>query len=354
MIPRFGDANPYLRLLASALEQRGISVSLAKRHGRASLFRAIREHGRPHIVHLHWQHRFLVPRSGSVWQATTSTALFFQQWLALRAIGVRFVWTVHNIVNHERVLERWELQACRLLAKVADAIIVHCPSAVPLVADAYRISPRRISVVPHGHYMDCYPPAVGRSQARRDLGLPADSRIFLFFGQIREYKGLDRLFSAFSKVMDGSSLLIVLGKPKTRALEQSVAGMAATNSNVIARLGHVEDQLLVSYLSACDAVVLPYIGSLTSGSAILAASYGRGLIVPAIGCMKDWPDSAAIRYEPAQPEGLEAALRDALSCDLDTMGEAAKQHAASFEWSEIGEKLDLLYHSTAGGKTSKG
>ena len=64
------------------------------------------------------------------------------------------------------------------------------------------------------------------------------------------------------------------------------------------------------YLRAADAVVLPYKDVLTSGSAILAMTFGQPVIAPAIGCL---PESlgaeGTILYDPSTPDGLERALR---------------------------------------------
>ncbi len=348
MIPSLGGDNPYLRLLASALANRGIRVSLAQRRGWRPLHRAVSEHGRPDIIHLQWQHRFFVPRSGSFWRSAASTALFFQQWIALQATGIRFVWTVHNLVHHERERETWELLACRLLARAVDAIVVHCSAAVPLVAEAYRIPTRRIHVIPQGHYMDWHPPAASREVSRSTLGLPADARVLLFFGQIREYKGVEQLLAAFSTLADAAVRLVVLGKPKTAALGRSLLEQASADPRVFTTLEFVEDELLVAYLSACDAVVLPYTDSLNSSAAVLAASCGRPVIIPALGCLKEFPTDAAVLYEPELPDALGEALQRALSMDLDAMGEAAKRYVGRFAWPEISERLDGLYASLIG------
>ena len=345
IIPYYGPANPYLPLLASALEARDIQVSLSRRRGRVSLFRAVRAYGLPDILHLQWQHRFFVPRSGSLWGAVVSTLLFFLQWLVLRGLGVRFVWTVHNLVNHERVLAWWELPASRVLARAVDAIVVHCRAAVPLVAEAFRVSDECIQVIAHGNYMDSYPPARTRASARRELAIPEDLPVFLFFGQIREYKGLPRLLRAFADLPSESARLIIVGEPREETLKQSLLEEAARDSRVLLTLEHVEDDILVEYLSACDAVVLPYTDSLTSGAAILAASCGRPLILPALGCLKEFPTDAAVMYDPDEPGSLQSAMTRALGLDLDSMGESARRYAERLGWSEIGESWDRLYSS---------
>ena len=164
LLPSHGGENPYLRLLARALEAVGVRVHLDEMHRFAMLWAAVLKHGKPDLIHLQWQHAFFTARSLSL--AMVRTVEFFLQWLTLRLLGVRFVWTVHNLVSHERQQAAWELRACRLLARAVDRMVVHCDVAAPIVASAYRVYAEHVSVVPHGHYGDWYPAPIAKEEAR--------------------------------------------------------------------------------------------------------------------------------------------------------------------------------------------
>lgn len=342
--PHGGDTNPYQKLLASSLEALGLRVQLARSSRRFfSLWGLVLEYGRPDVIHLQWHHKYFKGRS-LPW-AMLRTALFYLQWLTLRLLGVRFVWTVHNVVNHEKHQAGWELLACRLLARVADGIIVHCAVARPIVAAAYRIAPERLHVVPHGHYADWYPPAPPKEEARRTLGLSADARIVLFSGQVRSYKGLDRLLETFATLEDESVRLILLGEPRPASLGRSLSAQAAADPRVVTCFEFIDNDRLINYLGACDLVALPYGASLTSGAAVLAASYGRPALVPRLGCMSEFPPEAAILYDPEAPDGLRMALEYALSAPLEVMGAAAKSYIEQFPWSLVAARTLAVYYS---------
>ena len=71
-------------------------------------------------------------------------------------------------------------------------------------------------------------------------------------------------------------------------------------------LGAVPDDRMQVYLRAADAVVLPYRDVLTSGSAILAMTFGQPVIAPAIGCLPESLGSeGTILYDADAPDGLE-------------------------------------------------
>lgn len=338
------SSNPYLKQLLEALEARGIEVQTAPGRSLFGLWRAVLKGGRPDVVHLQWQHLFFQGQTRV--QAIWRTAIFFVQWAALRRLGVRFVWTVHNLVDHEQGQARWERRACRWLAQAVDRLIVHCPAAVRVVSLAYQTPPEKISVVPHGHYINRYSPSLPQAEARQRLGLPLEGRIFLFCGRIRAYKGVDRLLRAFAALDAKDDVrLLVVGAPTPAALGQTLSVQAAANPGVITRFEFIPEKALVAYLSACDLVVLPYRDSLTSGAAVLAASYGRPVLMPRLGCMTAFPAESVILYDPEQPGSLRAALARALVAPLDQMGLAARDYIEQFSWPLVAAETFGVYQS---------
>lgn len=281
--------------------------------------------------------------------ALARTLMFYIQWLTLHLLGIRFVWTVHNIVHHEKQQAGWELWMCRLLARVVDVIIVHCNTARSLAATAYRIEPEKIKIVPHGHYADWYPPMPSKNEARHRLGLPLNKTIFLYFGLVREYKGLEKLLDAFALHKTDDVRLILLGQPNPPALGNSLSVQAAKDPRVTTKFEFIPDEQLVCYLSACDLVVLPYRDSLTSSAVILAASYGRPALIPKLGCMGEFPPEAVILYDPNDPGGLQAALKQAQCAPLETMGLASEAYIQQFPWSLVSAKTLDVYQSVFSG-----
>lgn len=335
--------NTHMELLQELLQARGLEVRLAPYSGRFPLWQAVAQFGRPDVFHLQWQHRFFTATTSR--QAMVKTIRFFVQGFSLRMRGVRFVWTVHNVVNHEQQQAQWELWTCRLLARLVDRINVHCEAAVPVVAAAYGLKADRIQVVPRVHYAGKYPAAPAKAVARQILGLPPEARLFLSFGLVRPYKGLDRLITAFACLQNNDLRLILVGKPKPPELGQVLAAQAATDPRVITRFEFVPDDELSLYLSACDLVVLPYSDSLNSGAAVLAATFGRPLLMPKLGCMADFPVEAAITYAPHGDDGLRLALEKAALLPLELMGVAAQSYIQQFSPSLVADQTIAVYQS---------
>lgn len=346
LFPMGVHGNPYMRLLVRSLEAAGVSVRFPG-EGRLAIWKSMIR-WRPEVVHLQWQHHFFV--RSSLLTSMARSSQFFAKLIVLRLLGARFVWTVHNIVNHERKFARWELAMCRVLARGSDRLIVHCEAAAAEVAVAFRVSIDRVRVVPHGHFGDAYPPVMERRAARERLGIQPDARVLLFFGQIRRYKGVASLLEAFRQLDSEETRLIIAGQPKPAVLAQELRDQASRDPRVKLDFGFIPTEPLIAYISACDIVVLPYEGTLTSGAAILAASCGRPIIGPRLGCMQDFPADGGIFFDPGHPGGLARALERASEEPLGSMGEVAGNHVQSVPWSVVSALTLDVYREVLGGK----
>lgn len=339
-----GKSNPYIQLLTEALQTQGVQTGLAY-PGYWTLWRAVKEHGRPDLIHLQWQHPlFLASRLD---KTILRTILFFWQWLTLRLLGVRFVWTVHETLHFGTRRAGWEMAASRLLARLVDRLVVHCDTAVSLVAHDFRVDSDRFDVVPHGHYADFYPAAPKQAAARHALNLPPSAKVILFFGHIRPYKGIDKLVETFRQIPAADARLILLGEPHGTApwLADQLGEQAQADGRILTRFEYIPDDELVVYLAACDIVALPYTDSLTSGAAILAGSYGRAILAPKLGCMGESPADTAVLYDPAAGDGLRNGMEQALTAPLAEMGQAAEKFWLQFPWARVAKETAQVYAS---------
>jgi len=349
MIPR--QSNPYQTLLADALRAQGVQVTLGEgptRHPVAPLMLAWIRAGMPPVIHLHWVHRYLKAiRGRRRWAARR----MIWELRILRRLGVRIVWTLHNIGAHDQHRDKLEMLVHRRLVELSDAVICHCAATRQLAIQAYGLPPgaqERLHVVVHGSYAGWYADTVGRAEARTRLGLGDPDRVFLFIGQVKRYKGVEDLLQVFRQIDTPDARLVVAGRvdlPKTQARLELAA---AEDTRVTLALGEVPDDEMQVYLRAADAVVLPYKDVLTSGSAILAMTFGLPVIAPAIGCLPESLGSeGTILYDAAAPDGLERALREAMTEDLAKLGEHAAAHAATLSWGPIAARTAELYARSA-------
>ena len=175
--------NPYHTELATALGARGVSVSFPE--SLKSLYRENRA-GREalDVVHLH-----ALPRFKWAPERSVRCALFYSRLNRLRRAGVRVVWTVHDLQNHEASRRGIENSLARAFSRRVDAFIVHGETAGTILRTAWGEEiANRLHVIPHGNYLSSYPNRISRPDARAFSG-SAPTFGSLVSSAIRPYKG---------------------------------------------------------------------------------------------------------------------------------------------------------------------
>ncbi len=326
-------ANPYGGLLARAMAELGVEVTAG--HGRDLDGDWLLENrGRIDVLHLNWPH-YLYDAPDLESRVSRCAALIGHLGLA-RSLGYRIVWTVHNLYPHDRTHFDLDRLARLAISSVATALIVHCERARALVQrHFYRTE--GVFTIPHGHFVDAYPNTLSSTEARRCLGIAQDRFVYLFFGNLRPYKGVEDLLDAFCG-LKGLDLRLVL----------VVKDRDAYSRSLIERAGQLDPRILVHtahfypnedfqiYLNAADVVVLPFLEVLTSGSAITALSFGRPVIAPAMGCLPELLDNnMGIVYDPSEAGALGQAMQTIRERDVAACSRAAYRRARSLSWDAI-------------------
>jgi glycosyltransferase involved in cell wall biosynthesis len=343
VLPR-EDTNPYQELLYEEMRRRGVKVTylaaLTPSHTLNVLLlpleMAVRRWGGARVVHLHWVYAFGLPASSRSATVRRATAAWFAFWLwILRPLGLRLVWTAHNVLPVTPVFED-DLAARRRLVAACDLVIAHSQATLDQLAEL-GIAPRRAVVIPHGPFTTAAPTA-----ALRTPGDGGGRRELLFFGKIRPYKGVDILLRAFAELPpEFDAHLTVVGECGDRPLRDELAELAAKSGDrVTLQLDRVPEPEVTRLLEQADAMVLPYRQITTSGSGMLALCHGRPLVVPDLPGLAELPDDAVIRYDGTEA-GLATALAGIVTADasvLAKMSSAADAYCAATTWSEIAEK----------------
>jgi glycosyltransferase involved in cell wall biosynthesis len=97
-------------------------------------------------------------------------------------------------------------------------------------------------------------------------------------------------------------------------------------------------------MNASDLMVLPFRNILSSSSVMLAMSFARPVVTPAMGCIPEYvPPSAGMLYDPGDPEGLYKALTHCVSLELTEMGQAAFEQAEKFTWENMANQTLSSY-----------
>jgi beta-1,4-mannosyltransferase len=347
-LPNLSPENPYQQRLAQAVAPYGVDVQLGNFAVGFPILGAINKWGKPHILHLHWAGGALARES--LIKSLVLPGRFLGELLAVRARGIKLVWTVHNIWSHERQI-MGERFINHILVRLCHYVIVHSSFGPAAVREAYRLPAQvveKIHVIPHGHYMDSYDNTVTRQKAREQLGLAADATVFLFFGQIRPYKGVPCLVKAFKAVTSPHAHLVIAGEPQNNYIEQELVRACDGEARIHLFLQNVPAEKIQVYMNASDVVVFPFQEIFTSGSALLAMSFGKAIIAARLRYLEEVLDSEGALFYHTEDE-LERILERALTVDLVEMGHRNRARAQTFDWETIGRRTSELYFQAING-----
>lgn len=341
----YSKRNPYQRLLGDNLKELGLKIigeqirylyhiSFFNITFLSILFR----HWKPDIIHLHWQHPFLLEKS-SRFKTVIKSIVSLLQIVFLKLLRVKLVWTVHNLKSHENTHRDLELSFTRVLARLSDVIIVHSKNAKREISKEFNIKKNhKINIIPHGNFIDCYPNLISQEEARNRLNLSNSKLIFLLLGEVRYYKGVLELIDAFQSLSDENIELIIAGKPHDTTIVDEIKTRINGNKNVHTIFNFIPDDELQIYINASDIMLYPYRDIFTSGGILLAMSFGKPIIAPRLGSISNILDSSgAFLYNPEDKNGLSRALKKAIVIKDKTpiMGEYNFELAKRFAWHEI-------------------
>lgn len=339
----FDEKNPYQACLAAGLSPLGCKVFPAKDFTLFPLVANFLRVGRFDLVHLHWLESLLLSKSR--FKSLLRFIAFYFEVKLLRLLGVRFVFTVHNLQEHEQRHPELFLWYCRRLVPLFDALIVHSQYAKTKVVESYsRKKEALVEVIPHGNYCGVYPDDISREAARRELGLAATDRVFLFFGAIRDYKGVPELISSFRSMSRTNVKLLIAGRVRGKEAQARLQAQLVNCKDILAFLNQVPDEQIQVFFRAADVVVLPFRHIFTSGSVLLAMSFGKAVVVPQLDSLAEIisKDGFCV-YSAEDPQGLRHALNEVLERPLDEMGRANYVRAKQFDWEHISAKTMELF-----------
>jgi beta-1,4-mannosyltransferase len=276
--PAFSNrqGNPYNWLLYTHME--ALDVETSEFSYRRMLL------GSYDLWHIHWPETLLSIRNPL--RALARLARLLTMIEVARRRGIKIVWTVHNLAAHEERHERLAFWFRKAFARRLDGYISLTAAgqelAVAAIPELKRVP---AFVVPHGHYRGVYPEGMTRKAARDRLNIHREATVAAFVGQVRRYKGVLELSRVFSETADGRARLLIAGEQKDDGLASELRAQAAADPRIRLHLDvvPVPNEDLQMYLGAADLIVLPFRRVLNSGSALLALSFDRPILVPETG-----------------------------------------------------------------------
>jgi beta-1,4-mannosyltransferase len=340
--------NPYQRLLYEHLAPFGYEPVPEPHFKLGWLWRARRT---VRILHFHWPQAYYSLRDRPV-LSWIKLGLFTLRLVLARALGYGIVWTIHEVQPHERA--RWGIDRLGSLAltRFSHLLIAHDRGTLELARAKLGRPAERIELVRHGSYVGVYPSGRPREVVRAELGIPTEAFVFLSFGHIRAYKGLELLLEAFRETSVPGAALVVAGLIMDDRAAAVVQEAARIDGRIKPLLEFVPDERVAELFEACNAAVLARGDGGTSGALILSLSLGVPVVAARTSVYEEMLDGEAggWLFEPGDRASFRAALEAAAGDPAVAWakGSVARRYAESLRWPEIGEQTARLLRAVDG------
>ena len=186
-----------------------------------------------------------------------------------------------NVIPHEPRF--FDTPFTRYFLKGSDGCVTLCEA---VAEDLLKLRPdMKYRVLPHPLYSH-FGEKKDRHDAEERLGLQHGKKNILFFGLIREYKGLDILIDAFSR-LDDSFQLIIAGEPYGSFDKYEAMIRTAGQERIHEYLHYIRDSEVSDYFSAADVAVLPYRSATQSGISSVSYHFEVPMIVTDTGGLRE-------------------------------------------------------------------
>jgi len=205
-----------------------------------------------------------------------------------------------------------------------------------------------IVITPHPLF-DNYGRKIDRNEALNSLKLDPDYSYILFFGFIRNYKGLDLLINAFSdeRLRNRNLKLIIAGEfYENESGYKELIVKNKLEDRIILFDHFIEDSQVKLFFSGADLVVQPYKSATQSGVTQIAFQFDKPMVVTDVGGLKEvvqnLKDGYVVNPEPAE---IANAINDYFENNRKKTFTASVSNSKNrFSWNKMTESINEVFY----------
>jgi D-inositol-3-phosphate glycosyltransferase len=284
----------------------------------------------PDAVLFQWWHPFFGPSYG--WIARR---------LAKLSPKTRRLFLCHNVEPHEE--SGFDRALSRYGRSPSEGFLAHSDEDAARLAELYPASVQRVH--PHPRYSALGEGAVDRVAARKQLGVAQDERALLFFGLVREYKGLDLALEALALLDDRHRLYVVGEFYDKRGRYDAIIAKHNLEGRVTIVDHYIPNEDVPAWFAAVDLIVLPYRDATQSGIVEIAHGAGRPVLVTDVGGLSAQVDGGktGLVVPPENPRAIADAILGYFDEGLgENMAQAIKEAGDKKSWEGLANTLRKL------------
>lgn len=255
-----------------------------------------------------------------------------------------------NVVPHEKRIG--DHAFTKYFIKPVDAFITMSEKVLTDLRSFTHIKPAQLE--PHPLY-DHFGSIISKDEARTHLNINPNDFIFLFFGFIRKYKGLDLLLEAVAelqkfKIQNTKYKLLIAGEfYEDRKIYDTLIERLGIKDNLILKTEFIADSEVKYYLCAADVVVQPYKNATQSGVTPLAYHFEIPMIVTNVGGLPAFVPNGktGLVCEP-DASSIAAAMLQFMQTGTEQFHPHLREKKKKYAWSKMTDAIMKLAFTTAG------
>ena len=290
---------------------------------------------------------FSTARKIAAWKPDVVVMKYWMSYLApslgtvariLRRKGIKVVTILDNVIPHEtkffdKPFSKWFLKQNDLCVAMSGSVLADMLSLAPQVPHISQ---------PHPLY-DHFGEKMDRPQAQAQLGLEADLKTLLYFGLIRDYKGLDLLIDAFGRLPEDYQLVIA-GESygSFDKYEQQIAALPESQRARIKVFNrYIGDEEVPAFFSAADVCVLPYRSATQSGITAISLHFDLPLVATPVGGLPQSIGEVGIGLmtRDSSPEAIADGISDYFAGQAERWNEAIAALKRSATWDNLARAI---------------
>lgn len=215
--------------------------------------------------------------------------------------------------------------------------------------DIKKITVKKPSVLSPHPIFDNFGHKISKKEALENIKLPNNVKYILFFGFIRDYKGLDLLIKALAdeRFRELDVKLIVAGEFYSD--EKKYIDLIESNNlseDIILRTNFIANEDVASYFCACDIVAQPYKTATQSGVTQIGFHFEKPMLVTNVGGLSEIIKDKEFGYvtEPDEKEIANALINFFTSDLMNTFEKRLITEKKKYSWDKMYNKIMDVYN----------
>ena len=260
----------------------------------------------------------------------------------VRKSGVKVLAITDNVIPHETrpgdvAFAKYFINACNGFVTMSKAVMKDLEKFTNTIHKKYLLHPLYTS----------FGEKLNKIDARKALELPTDKQLVLFFGLIRNYKGLDMLLDAMNELKSNPNIILVIAgefyEDKQPYLD--LIKKYGIENQVIVHGKFIANEDVKLYFSAADLVALPYRSATQSGVTQVSFHFEVPTLVTNVGGLGEIiPDKVAGYVVESNGKAIADGIKDYFENNrMPSFTEGMKKEKQKYDWKIFVDEVIDLY-----------